>query len=270
MANNRIAYGLAKGLGIDTTGMSPKEVWDVLKQNGISDLGPSPAKQYENKSIKELKHNQVVSIGKDASVDYIVKRSDLFHFYGIYGFAEATIYETKDGTSFIYGDNDPALQKVQHQQAIDCFYKIPITIRKFAQKQICFVDYDNPDNEKYSQENGSLARCLANSWYNQITVFKNNGYSDSKLVDLFVHEIAHKIDVEFAENQKRFSSSNLYKQAQIEDFKMYSVDSPTKYGLTNDREDFAESVKVYNRNKSYMERLFSNRTKLIKQILGEK
>ena len=36
MADNRIAYGLAKRHGIDTTGMSPKEVWKALKEKGVT------------------------------------------------------------------------------------------------------------------------------------------------------------------------------------------------------------------------------------------
>lgn len=36
MANNRIPYGIAKRHGIDTTGMSPKEAWDALKERGIT------------------------------------------------------------------------------------------------------------------------------------------------------------------------------------------------------------------------------------------
>ncbi len=36
MANNKIAYGLAKENGIDTTGMIPKEVWKALKDKGIN------------------------------------------------------------------------------------------------------------------------------------------------------------------------------------------------------------------------------------------
>lgn len=32
MANNRIAYGIAQGLGINTDGMSPKEVWAAIKR----------------------------------------------------------------------------------------------------------------------------------------------------------------------------------------------------------------------------------------------
>ncbi len=35
MAENRVAYGLAKKYGIDTTGMTPWEVWEALKKNGV-------------------------------------------------------------------------------------------------------------------------------------------------------------------------------------------------------------------------------------------
>lgn len=34
--DNRRAYGLAKAHGIDTTGMSPREVWEALKEKGIT------------------------------------------------------------------------------------------------------------------------------------------------------------------------------------------------------------------------------------------
>lgn len=36
MADNRIAYGLAKKYGIYTKGMSPKEVWDALREHGVT------------------------------------------------------------------------------------------------------------------------------------------------------------------------------------------------------------------------------------------
>ena len=34
--DNRRAYGLAKSKGIDTTGLSPKEVWEALKEKGVT------------------------------------------------------------------------------------------------------------------------------------------------------------------------------------------------------------------------------------------
>ena len=33
-ANPQIAYGIAKGMGIDTTGMGPKEVWEAIRKEG--------------------------------------------------------------------------------------------------------------------------------------------------------------------------------------------------------------------------------------------
>lgn len=38
-ANTRLPFGIAKGKGIDTEGMSPREVWDALKGEGVSPSG---------------------------------------------------------------------------------------------------------------------------------------------------------------------------------------------------------------------------------------
>lgn len=48
-ANPRIAYGIAKGMGIDVTGMSPKEVYEAIKENGGNARGKRPhgSKEYE-------------------------------------------------------------------------------------------------------------------------------------------------------------------------------------------------------------------------------
>ena len=68
MANNKVAYGLAKKYGIDTTGMTPKEVWDALKEKGISQADSSEkfkeVEELKTKSIDELKEIATVDIGK--------------------------------------------------------------------------------------------------------------------------------------------------------------------------------------------------------------
>ena len=51
MADNRIAYGLAKKHGIDTKGMSPKEVWEALKGKGIT---PESVDKQEKEKKKQL------------------------------------------------------------------------------------------------------------------------------------------------------------------------------------------------------------------------
>ena len=43
--NTKLPYGIAKGKGIDTTGLSPKEVWEKLIGEGVS-----PKKEYEKLS----------------------------------------------------------------------------------------------------------------------------------------------------------------------------------------------------------------------------
>lgn len=46
MANNRIAYGIAQRLGINTDGMSPKEVWAAIKRKkGHSQFSPSKTEE---------------------------------------------------------------------------------------------------------------------------------------------------------------------------------------------------------------------------------
>lgn len=53
MANNRIAYGLAKKYGIDTKGMTPRQVWNALNKKGISVHGEAEATARQ-KEIDEL------------------------------------------------------------------------------------------------------------------------------------------------------------------------------------------------------------------------
>lgn len=55
MADNRIAYGLAKKYGIDTKDMSPKEVWEALKNKGVTEENISDdAYNSQESKAKEL------------------------------------------------------------------------------------------------------------------------------------------------------------------------------------------------------------------------
>ena len=57
MADNRIAYGLAKKYGIDTRGMSPKEVWEALKGKGITQANAQ--EKYSAQSKKREKAEKI-------------------------------------------------------------------------------------------------------------------------------------------------------------------------------------------------------------------
>lgn len=72
MADNRIAYGLLKSMGVDTTGWTPKQAWEYLKKHGIT---PENAyqKQYDfdvNDRIKWAKRNGIeLPLNADGSLD---------------------------------------------------------------------------------------------------------------------------------------------------------------------------------------------------------
>lgn len=51
MADNRIAYGLAKKYGVDTTHMSPKQVWDSLREKGVTEQ--TVAREYKKNVVAE-------------------------------------------------------------------------------------------------------------------------------------------------------------------------------------------------------------------------
>lgn len=268
MANNRVAYGLAKERGIDTSGMSPKEVWDALNEKSIS--VNDKARPYIDKNVDELKKSLSRPIN-NVNRDITVKKKDKFDFYGLMVYAPATIYQTNDGIQFAFKENNKTdRQKVTYRQAVNCFYRVIAPIRKFSQKQICFVDYKNPEEEFWFQQYNVRGENFSNGDDKQITIFENNGFSDDDLTDIFAHEIGHRIDIIKGNGKEKLSLSENYRRAILLDFKELGVNAPTRYGQINQEEDFAESIMLFNTRKSWMEKCFPNRTKLIREILEVK
>ena len=74
MADNRIAYGLAKRYRIDTKGMTPKEVWDALNEKGVT--RENAAEKYTSDGMggeheetpAEKKRLKELGVGIDSSV----------------------------------------------------------------------------------------------------------------------------------------------------------------------------------------------------------
>ena len=71
MADNRVAYGLAKRYGIDTTGMSPKEVWEVLRKKGITEENVSDG-AYDSKSDGVKERARKVKINSLSSQEWAI------------------------------------------------------------------------------------------------------------------------------------------------------------------------------------------------------
>ncbi len=59
-ANTRLPYGIAKGLGLSTEGMTPRQVWEMLKKRGIN-----PENEYEKlkeKATEEIESEPVKEV----------------------------------------------------------------------------------------------------------------------------------------------------------------------------------------------------------------
>lgn len=65
-----LPYGIAKGLGLDTTGMRPREVWEMLKGRGIT-----PENEYDKlkeKAQNSLQQGEIIQV-KPIKNDYLRK-----------------------------------------------------------------------------------------------------------------------------------------------------------------------------------------------------
>ena len=83
MANNRVAYGLAKEEGIDTEGMSPKEVWEALGKKGITQESVSEGKIKETKNLQSKSIDELKEMAKPKeakSADQIKNKNDLVDY----------------------------------------------------------------------------------------------------------------------------------------------------------------------------------------------
>lgn len=73
MANNRIAYGLAKEYGINTDGMNPKQVWDALADKGINQ---NNYQQYQNRQNTSYNESKKSSSGELKMHNYVLTEED--------------------------------------------------------------------------------------------------------------------------------------------------------------------------------------------------
>jgi len=55
-ANPQIAYGIAQGMGIDTEGMSPYEVWEAIRKKNPGGLGKNTPRNKKNTNLKSGKN----------------------------------------------------------------------------------------------------------------------------------------------------------------------------------------------------------------------
>lgn len=180
----------------------------------------------------------------------------------------AKIYETPDGTRFVFPQNmKSAKQSMKPEKAIELWQKVPEEIRQRAQKTIEFVDYYNPMDAYWRKVYKNFTRSYATGG-KKITFYRYNYPHDEEyVIRTYCHEAGHYIDMEIASTGKRFSSEDLWTGAIEKDIIVSGKQSPTVYGENSPSEDFAESVAEYVADRKSFTENFPNRASLLKLIL---
>lgn len=181
----------------------------------------------------------------------------------------AKIYETPDGTRFIFPRNIKSnKQSMKADKAIELWQKVPEEIRLRAQKTIEFVDYYNPMDAYWKKVYQNFSRSYATGG-DKITFYRYDYPHDEDIViRTYCHEVGHYIDTEISATGKRFSSEDLWTSAVEKDIIEAGRKSPTTYGENSAAEDFAESIAEYVADKKEFEKNFPNRAAILKLILS--
>lgn len=134
------------------------EKFDRLSDNSLDDEN---RKQYQQKA-EAWKKQCPISIG---GIDCAVTKEDYGLPDGCGGVkrtAKATIYETPDGTKFVFPEKiNSAKQMMTPEKAIELWQNVPETIRQQGPKTIEFVDYYNPQDSYWKKKYKNFTHSYA-------------------------------------------------------------------------------------------------------------
>ena len=182
--------------------------------------------------------------------------------------ADAVIYETPDGTKFVFPKKYKKRQQhMTPEQAITLWARVPETIRKQAQKTIEFVDYYNPCDSYWRKTYKNFTQSYATGGQ-KITFWRwDYDHDDDYVVRTYCHEAAHYIDTNNASAVGRFSQDVGWTKAIFDDIIVSGKKSCTVYGENSYVEDFAESVAEYVKDRAAFKKEFPNRTAILDALL---
>lgn len=232
-------------------------------------LDPENMKKHEARAKKWRERENIITIN---GTDCKISKSNYNMPDGKGGtksVRSATIYETPDGTRFVFPDKmDSTKQGMTPTQAISLWQKVPEEIRQKAQNTIEFVDYYNPMDAYWKKRYRNFTHSYATGG-DKITFYRHTvPHDDDYVIRTYCHEAGHYIDMQIASNKKHFSSESLWTEAIKKDIMNSNMRSPTVYGENSPSEDFAESIAEYVTDRESFEKTFPNRAALLKQILG--
>jgi len=181
----------------------------------------------------------------------------------------ATVYTTPEGVRFIFPDGmDPAQQTMTPEQAVEAWKRVPKAIQQRAQKEIEFVDYENPSDSYWRSVYKNFTRSYATGG-DKITFYRYDDPHDMDyLVRSYCHEAGHYIDKQNPVNGVRFCENSDWTKAMADDMITSKKASITDYGENSPSEDFAESVAEFVEDPTGFEKLMPGRAALLKKLLG--
>ena len=267
-------YELWKQQGVDPRDMvfvKPNPVW-----------GGSPAVRSLSELIMGYQGgNQVFDLPSAAGINFQTEQHvqisgiDVVKSEGVRGMPDGKsgylrtencdIYATKDGMEFVFPKNlDKKLQVMTPEQVIQAWSNISADIRSKAQKRIIVVDYPNPNDSFWKKTYKNFTKSFSTGGINEITFYRStNKHSISYIRDAIVHEIGHRIDT----INGYFSSRVEWEAAMAIDAIRNGKKAPTVYGENSKREDFAESLVEFEKDRIGFEKVFTERAILIKILL---
>lgn len=190
---------------------------------------------------------------------------------GVFETAKATVYTLDDGKRLVFKEG---MRREDQPLTVDDLLKsynqLPERLRNKMQDTINVVDYYNPADVYWKGMYKYFSRSYATGGQD-ITFYKYEGKLDFEyLKQTLCHETGHKIDIDMGASFKanQVSESKEWKDAVAKDTRFSGRQSYRQYGTNSDSEDFADSVAYYTVKNDDFKKVFPNRSKLLKLILG--
>ena len=188
---------------------------------------------------------------------------------GFYLETKCDVFQTEEGIKLIFPQGyDISKQPITPQRAIAILDNVPEEIRRQMQREIYFVDYENPQDDYWRRVYRSFPKSFATGG-RKLTFYgigeEQPGYY---IVHTYCHEAGHYIDQALASGGQRFSKTQEWIDAMLEDFRLSGKRSPSGYGENSETEDFAESVAFWARHNADFTAEFPNRAAILRRIFS--
>ena len=286
---------------LDKTNKSKYEIkrkeWQ-LRQRDLLSEHPEVHRNYKRESLRGVNevdttasaifNKSVVSEFKDDKLDIPFKNKKLSnetkksynkveHKFtnGTYNIDDSYLkiakeYELENGLKVYIPENiDTNIQPISIGQIENALIDVPLEIINNID-EIEIVDYQNPKDSVIAKIYGKkdfVSSAIGGD--RRITLFPSkNNRTDDQLQAIIYHEGGHILEDEFEKKTGiLISDSNDYKKAMKHDEKISGHKFVSRYATNTKsiREDIAESIKLYCKNRDTMKQKFPARTKFIKE-----